>query len=358
MYFILNGKKFFITIIILLILITMGFSFYANYSQQSLETLYTNATAPTEKKIIKWVDFSVKYQVMAQALQYDINSHKDGEVQLNWIELLSYAAAKCGGNFKDRKNADIDKVVKRLKKGETMDIITSGMKYYSFYLEAYTAVLGGFVGEYWIEVDNPEKPGDKKLESRYGLKVFSPIAKNYGFNHYDDFGVSRSYGYKRNHKGNDLMTGIGTPIVAVEGGIVEELGWNQYGGWRIGIRSFDNKRYYYYAHLRKGHPYHYSLSKGQPVYAGEVIGYVGMTGYSSKENTNNIKSPHLHFGMQLIFDESQKEAVSQIWIDVYQIVKLLQKNCSAVVKNSETKDYNTKVKIIPKERSIETFNIE
>ena len=46
-----------------------------------------------------------------------------------------------------------------------------------------------------------------------------------------------------------MMGQIGTPVVAVESGYVEVLGWNQYGGWRIGIRSFDGKRYYYYACL-------------------------------------------------------------------------------------------------------------
>ena len=44
-------------------------------------------------------------------------------------------------------------------------------------------------------------------------------------------------------KGYDLMGSIGTPIIAVESGTVEHLGWNQYGGWRIGIRSFDRKRF-------------------------------------------------------------------------------------------------------------------
>ena len=44
------------------------------------------------------------------------------------------------------------------------------------------------------------------------------------------------------------MGSIGTPIIAVESGTIEHLGWNQYGGWRIGIRSNDKKRYYYYAH--------------------------------------------------------------------------------------------------------------
>ena len=56
---------------------------------------------------------------------------------------------------------------------------------------------------------------------------------------------------------------------------------------------------------------------------------MGRTGYSDKENVNNIETVHLHFGMQLVFDESQKECNSEIWIDVYPIVKLLsQHRCS------------------------------
>ena len=65
-----------------------------------------------------------------------------------------------------------------------------------------------------------------------------------------------------------------------------------------------------------------------------------MTGYSTKENVNNINVPHLHFGMQLIFDESQKDGVNQIWIDVYNIINFLKKNRSQVYKAYEdTKDY-------------------
>jgi len=67
-----------------------------------------------------------------------------------------------------------------------------------------------------------------------------------------------------------------------------------------------------------------------------------MTGYSSKENVNNIEVPHLHFGMQLIFDESQKEGINQIWIDVYQIINFLNKNRSEVYKKENSKDYHRK----------------
>ena len=128
------------------------------------------------------------------------------------------------------------------------------------------------------------------------------------------------------------MVSLGTPIVAVEGGIVEAMGWNRYGGWRIGIRSFDGKRYYYYAHLQKDHPFADGLREGDTVQAGDLIGFMGRTGYSDKENTNNIETVHLHFGLQLIFDESQKECLSEIWIDVYDIVRLLNTHRSSLRK--------------------------
>ena len=69
--------------------------------------------------------------------------------------------------------------------------------------------------------------------------------------------------------------------------------------------------------------------------AGDVIGYMGRTGYSDKENVNNIGTVHLHFGMQLVFDESQKETDAEIWVDVYDIVRLLYAHRSSVEKNAE-----------------------
>lgn len=299
-----------------------------------------------KKEYIKWVDYNVPLEIMEKTAKLDINSHtKEGEVKLNWVELLAYLASKYGGNFKAFKQNDLDDLVQRLRTGEKIEDITKDMKLYSYYIEAYTAILDEFIGEYKIET--MQEDGSKIYKEKYGIKAFLPIAKNYSFSHYDDFGNSRSYGYKRVHLGNDLMGSIGTPIIAVESGIVEACGWNQYGGWRIGVRSFDKKRYYYYAHLRKNHPYAKDMYEGKIVKAGDVIGYLGMTGYSAKENVNNINVPHLHFGMQLIFDESQKEGVNQIWIDVYQIINFLKKNKSEVYRAYEdTKDYERKYEII------------
>lgn len=294
-------------------------------------------TADTPKKYIKWVDFQVTSDAMAQALRYDVETCGQ-DPHFSWIELLAWLGAKYGGDFSRYKQSDLRDLVEKLKSGTTMAELTADSKYYSYYLEAYTAVLGGMVGAYEIQVPD-QATGEPVWVTKYGLKAFSPIAKNYPYQDYDDFGAARSYGFRRQHLGHDLMGQVGTPVIAVESGYVEAIGWNQYGGWRLGIRSFDKKRYYYYAHLRKNYPYHKSLKEGSYVQAGDVIGYLGRTGYSTAENTNNIDEPHLHFGMQLIFDESQKDGNNEIWISCYELTRFLSANRSETVKNQETKEY-------------------
>ncbi len=311
------------------------------------------SSAAREKDYIHWVDFQVTAEALDRAFWYDVNTCQ-ADIHLNWIELLAYLGARYGGDFSRYRGSDMDDIAGRLQNGEKMEDITTNMKYYPYYLEAYTAVLSGMVGEYQIEIPgsqapdfvlpkdsggNPIRTDDNVWVTKYGLKAFSPIAKNYPYSDFDDFGASRSYGFKRQHLGHDMMGQVGTPVIAVESGYVEAMGWNQYGGWRLGIRSFDGRRYYYYAHLRKNYPYHKSLQEGSVVQAGDVIGYLGRTGYSRTENTNNIAEPHLHFGLQLIFDESQKEGNNEIWIDCYELVKFLYNNRSETVRDAATKEH-------------------
>ena len=308
-----------------------------------------------KKKYIHWVEFNVPSDVMEKAFRLDMGTVQE-EVHFNWVELLAYLGAKYGGDFERFRQTDLDAVVEKLKSGSAMEEIAKDMKYYAYYREAYGAVLDGMVGYFEQESGN-----NKVWLRKYGLKVFSPIAKNFPYSDFDDFGASRSYGFKRKHLGHDMMGQVGTPVIAVESGYVEALGWNQYGGWRIGIRSFDKKRYYYYAHLRQNYPYQANLKEGSIVTAGDVIGYLGRTGYSTTENTNNITTPHLHFGIQLIFDESQKEGNNEIWINCYEIVKFLRMNQSETVKVEGTKEwtrvYNMKDPGIP-ENSEGTENLE
>ncbi len=262
---------------------------------------------------IHWVDFQVPYDALKYAMDRDVETFEQ-EKHIRWIDILALAACRTGGKC---GLASVKRAFTDLQGDLPPEkLLGESYRYYSYYHEAYTAALGGLLGSYAIEKDG-------KTTQIYGLKAFSPIAAGYSYTHCPDFGAGRSFGFQRKHLGNDLMGALGTPIVAVEGGVVEALGWNRYGGWRVGIRSFDSRRYYYYAHLQKDSPFAPGLSVGDQVQAGQLIGFMGRTGYSDKENTNNIETVHLHFGMQLIFEESQKECNSEIWIDVYDIVRLL-----------------------------------
>lgn len=311
-------------------------AFAVKLSDISADTVIAEAEETTTEKYIKWVDFSVTYQALNDAMELDISTY-GSEKHLSWIDTLSFLSCKNGGNWSGYKRSQLDKLVEALGENMTVDDLMATNKYYAFYKEAYGAVLGGLLGEYTKAA--PDGNGGIKIIEGYGLKAYSPIAEGFWFSHYDDYGVSRSYGYKRRHLGNDLMGSIGTPIIAVEGGTVEAMGWNRYGGWRIAIRSFDGKRSYYYAHLRRNRPYKEGLEIGSAVKAGEVIGYLGMTGYSEEENVNGMNVPHLHLGMQLIFNEVQKEGTNQIWIDMYSLVELLNKNKSTVIKDVKTGEY-------------------
>ena len=280
---------------------------------------------PVRAETIQWVDFQVPYESLKYAMDADIRTAEQ-EKHISWIDVLAVAACRTGGKC---PLSSVKKAVNDLQTDKDPEELLGNLyRYYGYYRSSFDAALGGLLGSYAIEVGGEWK-------SVYGLKAFSPIAAGYGYSHCDDFGVSRSFGFRRKHLGHDMMGSQGTPIVAVEGGVVEAMGWNRYGGWRIGIRSYDSKRYYYYAHLQKDKPFAPGLQIGDIVQAGDLIGFMGRTGYSDKENVNNIETVHLHFGMQLIFDESQKECLSEIWIDVYDIVRLLDSHRSSVKLNGQ-----------------------
>lgn len=97
-----------------------------------------------------------------------------------------------------------------------------------------------------------------------------------------DWGDSRGW---RTHKGNDINSPMGTPLVAMESGVVIQADWHYLGGNGIYVRGDITGDVYYYAHLSA---YADNITVGTPVAAGQVIGYVGDTG--------NADVPHLHLG--------------------------------------------------------------
>ena len=289
------------------------------------------------EETIKWVDFTVSYEALCAAYGWDVDTHGT-EHEVHWIELLAYTAAKTGGTFDKEALELLNETANCVSEGEKdLEGLAKDLKYYPYYKKAYTAVLGGMVGEF--EEEYIDENGKKAYRKRYGLKAYFPLAKGFDYSHFDDFGAGRSYGYQRKHLGHDMMGQTGTPIIAVESGVVEAIGWNQYGGWRVGIRSFDTNRYYYYAHLRQNFPYASGLEEGSVVTAGDVIGYLGHTGYSTTENVNNIDVPHLHWGLELVFDEERRAEGYEIWIDIYPLTRFLAKHTQQTEKVEGTKDW-------------------
>ena len=201
--------------------------------QQNAMPDNTTSEPKEDTNYIKWFEFNVSYDVLQKTANLDISSHvKDEQVKYNWIELISYLACKYGNNFSKFKQKDLDNIVSRLKNGETIDKITENMKNYSYYYEGYEAVLSQFIGEYYATnvnssaakvINSSNVNNSSSFANVYGIKAFHPLAQSYSYSHYDDFGNSRSYGYKRLHFGNDLMGSIGTPVVAVESGYIEAI---------------------------------------------------------------------------------------------------------------------------------------
>ena len=103
---------------------------------------------------------------------------------------------------------------------------------------------------------------------------------------------SRGWGGRRMHEGTDLFASYSVPVKSTTFGKVEVMGWNDYGGWRIGIRDVNNT-YHYYAHLSG---YTKDLKEGDILEPGTIIGYVGSSGYG-KQGTSGKFPPHLHYGM-------------------------------------------------------------
>lgn len=212
-----KNHKFRLIIIFFCIVSLIGiFSFWQVLAIPNFSNGIINWNPIVEKKYIKWFEFNVSYDVLDKTSKLDINSHvKNEDVKFNWIELISYLACKYGNDFSKFKQKDLDSLLQKLRNGQTMTELTTDMKNYSYYFEGYDSVLHEFIGEYEI--------GTNEYNKKYGIKAFHPLAKGFSYSHYDDFGASRSYGYKRLHFGNDLMGSIGTPVIALESGIVEAL---------------------------------------------------------------------------------------------------------------------------------------
>lgn len=117
-----------------------------------------------------------------------------------------------------------------------------------------------------------------------------PVRSDYSYR--STWGAARGWGGRRIHEGTDLFASYGVPVRSTSYGIIEVMGWNRFGGWRIGIRDLNNN-YHYYAHLSG---FDKKWKAGDIVEPGDVLGWVGSSGYG-KPGTQGKFPPHLHYGL-------------------------------------------------------------
>ena len=90
-------------------------------------------------------------------------------------------------------------------------------------------------------------------------------------------------GYRRFHRGLDIGAAHGTPILATTDGQVARAGWGGGYGNVVELNHGGGLA------TRYGHMSRIAVAPGQRVRQGQVIGYVGSTGFST--------GPHLHYEM-------------------------------------------------------------
>jgi len=99
----------------------------------------------------------------------------------------------------------------------------------------------------------------------------------------------------RAHEAIDIPARRGTPVRAVDDGVVERLFRGARGGLSVHQRDPTASYRYYYAHLDAYAP---GLREGAPVRKGDLVGYVGSTGNAPED------TPHLHFAIFRLDPES------------------------------------------------------
>jgi len=162
-----------------------------------------------------------------------------------------------------------------------------------------------------------------KLQNSYGKilddLVYFPIPESTNsempfVNYSDTWGYERTYGGDRTHEGTDIMAEVQTrgiyPVISISDGVVEKIGWLEQGGWRIGIRTASGA-YLYYAHLFN---YAKDFQPGATVKAGDLLGFMGDSGYSKVEGTVGNFEVHLHLGIYLQTDHYEELSVNPYWI--------------------------------------------
>lgn len=162
-----------------------------------------------------------------------------------------------------------------------------------------------FSEELWEKEERLSESCVSMLETVAGELKYFPVPEStldpgLGVSYVNTWMAERNYGGTRGHEGIDIMADRNQrglyPVLSMTDGVITNLGWLEQGGYRVGITG-ESGTYYYYAHLDS----YAGIRKGDRVAAGELLGYMGDSGYGPEGTTGNF-NVHLHLGIYVYQD--------------------------------------------------------
>ncbi|HEX7370373.1 MAG TPA: peptidoglycan DD-metalloendopeptidase family protein [Rhodanobacteraceae bacterium] len=183
---------------------------------------------------------------------------------------------------------DVD-FIKDLKRGDKFTVVYDDLYRNGKYVGSGNIIAAEFIndGHRYTAYRFKEKDGSVAYFSQDGRPLrkallrtpvsFTRISSNFGIR------KDPVLGFTRLHAGVDYAAPIGTPIHAAGNGVITRRGWVHGFGNFIAIKNTP-KYTTEYGHMSRFAP---GLHVGSHVTQGEVIGYVGETGFAT--------GPHLHY---------------------------------------------------------------
>lgn len=183
---------------------------------------------------------------------------------------------------------------RNLRRGDTFRVIYEGLYAAGEYIRPGRLLAVEFINQgksveaYWFD-DGSRTGGFYSPDGQAMKRAFlaSPLEYTRLMSGFSDSRTHPVFGYNAAHRGIDYAAPAGTKVRSVAGGVVEFAGWQRGYGNVVEIKH-DAKHATLYAHLQGIAP---GMVKGSKIAQGDLIGFVGATGWAT--------GPHLHFEVRI-----------------------------------------------------------
>jgi len=220
---------------------------------------------------------------------------RSGEVQASFFAAADAAELPdlIAQQVVDALESDID-FHRSLQRGDSFRVVYEALYAGGEYLRPGRLLAVQFVNDgkpfeaYWFD-NGSRNGGYYALSGRNMKRTFlrSPLEYTRLSSGFSSSRTHPIFGFDAAHRGIDYSAPTGTKIRSVAGGVIEFAGWQRGYGNVVEVRH-DAKYSTLYAHMNNFAP---GMVKGARIAQGDLVGYVGSTGWAT--------GPHLHYEVKI-----------------------------------------------------------